>query len=1014
MTAKPAAVSSKNDPRPHLRPRLSLSIAIVWLAVAPTAAYAQASIAGVVRDTSGAVMPGVTVEAASPALIEKIRSVVTDGTGQYRVVDLRPGTYDVTFTLPGFNTIKREGIELSGNFTATVNAEMRVGALEETVTVTGESPIVDVQSTRQQQTIDRDIITAIPTGRSFQSLATLIPAMVSQGGMQGGSQDVGGDRGPWSSSDRFIVHGGLVTDSRLLVEGLGVASASAGGASGTYYLPPVGTSQEIVISTSGGMGEAETGGVVVNIIPREGGNTIRGSFFVTGANDSMQSDNYSQALKDKGLKAPNRVQKLWEVNPAFGGPVFKDKLWYFLSGRSTGAYNYIAGLFYNLNAGNPAAWTYVPDPSRQAVDHAWAWSAAARLTWQATPRNKFNVFVDEQKRCVLCPGAQNGVQGISSPEATGSNNGYPNRVQQLTWSSPMTNRMLMEAGIGTYFLGFNWAVAPPMLLNLIGVNEQAGAIPGLNYRGLNRGHSWHWVYNWRASVSYVTGAHNTKIGYQGNFYDVTSKSQPFRHEYASLGLSSFRFNNGVPNQLTQAVRPVDSVSHLKVAALYAQDQWTVRRLTLQGSVRYDNFSSYFLDQQLGPTTFVPDPFVFPGQEGVNFNDVSVRGGAVYDLFGTGKTAVKIHLGQYMQGQESSNATSFGSALNPITRLAASTNRSWNDANRNYFPDCNLSSPTANGECGAMANQNFAKNVFSLTYDPEATHGWGVRPYSWEFATSIQHELLPRVALDVGYFRRWFGNFSTTDNLATAPSDYTLFQLPVPVDSRLPDSGGTVTVANINPDKFGQVREVMTTAGKYGKQTSSWSGMDFAITVRPQGGLFLQSGLSVGRTLSDNCEVIEKLPEIAIASNTPFEFCRAVSPFLPQVKSLWTYTIPRIDLQVSGTFQNKPGPEIQANYNAPNAVVAPALGRNLSGGAANMTVNLLPPLSTFGDRINQIDFRVAKILRFGKTRTQVTFDVFNALNSDVVQTQNNTFGPAWQTPTLIMTARLAKVSAQFDF
>src|SRR6266571_6853445 len=153
------------------------ALVLLW----PTAAHAQASLAGVVKDASGGVLPGVTVEAASPALIEKVRSVVTDDTGQYRIVDLRPGTYSVTFTLPGFSTVKREGIEITGTFVATVNGDLKVGALEETITVTGETPVVDVQSVKVQQTVSKDILAAIPSSRSGGGIQALIPGMSATG-----------------------------------------------------------------------------------------------------------------------------------------------------------------------------------------------------------------------------------------------------------------------------------------------------------------------------------------------------------------------------------------------------------------------------------------------------------------------------------------------------------------------------------------------------------------------------------------------------------------------------------------------------------------------------------------------------------------------------------------------------------------------------------------------------------------------------------------------------------------
>jgi hypothetical protein len=183
---------------------------LIGLVLVPAAARAQGSIAGVVKDASGAVLPGVTVEAASPALIEKTRSVVTDGTGQYKIVDLRPGPYTVTFTLSGFSTFKRDGIELTGSFTATVNADLRVGQLAETITVTGESPIVDVQNATQQRVLTKDVLDTIPSGRSPTSFAILVPGMT-------GTNDIGGSNNLNLTS--LSVHGGRNISQRVMIDG---------------------------------------------------------------------------------------------------------------------------------------------------------------------------------------------------------------------------------------------------------------------------------------------------------------------------------------------------------------------------------------------------------------------------------------------------------------------------------------------------------------------------------------------------------------------------------------------------------------------------------------------------------------------------------------------------------------------------------------------------------------------------------------------------------------------------
>ena len=283
---------------PTQRSRGALVVALVSLLL-PSAAYAQAAITGVVRDASGAVLPGATVEAASPVLIEKVRSVVTDATGQYRIVDLRPGIYSVTFSLPGFTTVKREGIELSGSFVATVNADLRVGALEETITVTGESPIVDVQSTRSQQIIDKDVLAAIPSSRNVIGIQAIIPGMSTAG-------DDGGIAGTMQGGAATI-HGGRANDSRIYADGINMGWAGSSGGGG--QMPQVAASQEVVMTISGGLAEAETSGLVFNAVPREGANTFTGQFNFNGSNDSLQGSNYTEALQDCRPAGPVRADQ---------------------------------------------------------------------------------------------------------------------------------------------------------------------------------------------------------------------------------------------------------------------------------------------------------------------------------------------------------------------------------------------------------------------------------------------------------------------------------------------------------------------------------------------------------------------------------------------------------------------------------------------------------------------------------------------------------------------------------
>jgi hypothetical protein len=495
---------------------------------------------------------------------------------------------------------------------------------------------------------------------------------------------------------------------------------------------------------------------------------------------------------------------------------------------------------------------------------------------------------------------------------------------------------------------------------------------------------------------------------------------------------SFRFNNGVPNQLTMRALPFRIIVDMDADhGLYVQDKWTVKRFTLTGGLRYDYFHDSFPETTLGPGSFAPTRnIVFPAADGVRWHDLEPRSGLAVDVFGNGKTAAKISLNKYLAVQPLTSAnTPFGDGLAPAGRIVATVNRAWTDSNRNFVPDCNLLSTVANGECGAMSDPNFGGTRVDTVFDPATLSGWGRRYANWQFGAGVQHELMPRVSVDFGYYRTWFENFLATDNRAANPSDFDAFSITVPVDPRLPGGGG-YTVAglyDLKPTSFGRAADnYLTFADNYGTQISHVDGFDVSVNARPRSGVLLQGGINFQRRITDNCEIVAKLPEILLGSGgrlvnlgeandnawLPVSSCHQQSPFRRQLKFIATYTVPRIDVQVSTSVQSLPGPQIWANYTATNAVVAPSLGRNLSG-ASNIVVNIVQPGTIYGDRLNQIDLRFAKMLKYGGNRVTAGFDVYNILNTNPVVRYTNAYA-TWQRPQEILAARFAKVVFQFDF
>src|SRR4051794_20334781 len=416
--------------REHV-PTIRGAFVVLGLLLIPAAAHAQSTFTGVVKDTSGAVLPGVTVEAASPVLIEKMRSGITDSTGSYRIVDLRPGVYTLTFTLPGFSTIKREGLELPANFTMTVNSDLRVGALEETVTVAGTSPTVDVQTTTRSQVLSRDALDAIPTGRTIQGMGQLIT------GVSLNIPDVGGSRA--MQQTYMSTHGLGASQTTVLVDGLLVNGLDGDGAVQNYFNSSM--SQEMVYTTSGASADVSGGGVRLNMIPRDGGNRFSGTVFSGYQNLSFQSDNLTSDLKSRGLKTPDGIDKLWNIEGSLGGPIKKDKMWFFGSARAF----HLNTLPADALVGIPgtALPNRAPTPSSErGVDPQKINSYQARIVWQISDKTKLSAYNDR----LLKDRGSDMIAGVDPVTGSGVWKSPIYTTGAIKVSSTVTSHLLLEGG----------------------------------------------------------------------------------------------------------------------------------------------------------------------------------------------------------------------------------------------------------------------------------------------------------------------------------------------------------------------------------------------------------------------------------------------------------------------------------------------------------------------------------------------------------------------------------------
>ncbi len=352
----------------------------------------------------------------------------------------------------------------------------------------------------------------------------------------------------------------------------------------------------------------------------------------------------------------------------------------------------------------------------------------------------------------------------------------------------------------------------------------------------------------------MTGTHALKIG----FNHLSGANLNANRTVDSA--TSYRFNNAIPNLITEYATPNARHSHLTEGAVFAQDKWTISRLTINAGLRFDYYYTHFPEQVLGPGPLVPNRNItFAATDWYQWKNISPRLGAAYDLFGNGRTAIKGSASRFTLAVDPTTG-------NPYFNLANFVTRSWSDADRDYVPDCNLLDPQTNGECGTISDLRFGGLLPSTTTDPDTLQGWGKRPGDWQFSVGVQHELAPRVGIDVAYFRRSFFNFMVVQNRAVQPSDYSPFSITAPKDPRLPDGGGYVVggLFDLNPNKVGAVDNFVTFADNLGGQSEVFNGMDFTINARPRDGVLLQGGVSTGRSVTDNCNIVRQYPQLGDA------------------------------------------------------------------------------------------------------------------------------------------------------
>jgi len=983
-----------------------LCLVVGMLLCMPTLARAQANsgISGVVTDSTGGVLPGVTVEVSSPVLIEGSRVAVTDGSGRYNATQLESGTYSVTFTLPGFSVVLREGVELTADFTAPINAQLAVGSLEETVTVTGATPTVDVQNVRTQNTLSRETLDVIPNAQTLASIASLTLGVKMVGVVQ---QDVGGNQGEMGS---VSVHNNRSNDQKISMEGMNTNN-SMGTNGGNFHAGQhynMEAMQEVTLAHSGMGADTETGGAQINYIPKDGGNNFSATARATYINTSFQSENLSPELISRGATTPPSVKRVYDMGGSVGGPLKRDSLWFYTSHRWWGDQTYQPGAFFNKTQGTMF---YTPDESRPAWIENYNQDNSGRLTWQASSKDKIAYYGNYGNQCIcyLAVGA------VIAPEASFHNHLPENHLSQVTWNRVQSSRLLFEGGFtflhnpfgfwheergetpGTGRQGVTYDHIP--ILELAGTKlfnaRSSGGLPYNDYDGPGGGLSPAGQENGRFSVSYVTGSHAFKAGFSTSHGRVDQNGR--NNVVPGFGPARYFTYGGTPILVEQFAHPKLARVDFRNSGIYAQDMWTINKVTLNIGVRYDMFDGWSPAQTTPGGVFVPAFSALKKSDTPTWRDISPRLGVAYDLTGDGKTALKFSTGRYVAGAGAGTVQ----PTNPVLSIASSVTRSWGDANGDRIPQ--------ESEMGPLSNVLFGTPQPTRSFnDDMMTKN---RQYTWQISAGVEREINANMGVSLTYFRTMHYNQTVNDNTKVTSADYSPYSILAPAG--VPVVGGTTIsgLYNVNPDKYGQIFNDVRNQGDYGTRSEVFNGVDMETRLRLDNGTMLQGGVSFGQTKDNNCFTVDSPQQLY--------HCQVTVPWWAgngQIKFAGSYPLP-YGIELSGVYQNLPGVPILANVIFfPGDIVG--LGRTLSG--PNVTIPVIEPNTQYEDRINQVDFRMAKVFRGDFGRFRLTFDLYNMFNTNTVQQRNNSYGPAaaggagWGTPTRILSGRLIKWYVQYSF
>ncbi|PWU05124.1 MAG: hypothetical protein C5B51_15395 [Terriglobia bacterium] len=1014
------------------------------LAALSPCARAQSTISGQTKDSSGAVMAGVVVEAASPALIERSRTVITNGEGRYAIVDIRPGTYTVTFNKPGFSLVKQQ-VEVPANVTVPMDATMQVGSVGQTVEVQAQVATVDIENVAHPEVLTRADMDALPTARNMQSIGSYVPGVHLNQPDVGGSQQI--------EQTYMSTHGNPAGRDIYLLDGMRVNTLQNDGLIQIYI--DNGLIQESTYQTSNVTAEVGGGGVYTNLVPKDGGNDLHGQLFLAYVPSQFVGNNINRSLTARGLTGQSAVNRLEDFNGSLGGPIIKNKLWFLVGGRKQLSFIQSAGSFY-------------PD-GRPGIERSYIYTGDARLTYQINSKHKVSAmwirdWKTKENDVVTGAGGYSDINpDISSLER------MPKMyyIFQTRWTGTVTPRLILQSGLSFTKLDYNilyhagvakTPFTPDWYANAaeLDVTRLTRSIAGSvnTYAKYER-----WVY--AASGAYVTGSHQIKFGLTDDW------GINYLNNIAN-GDAYYQYSNGVPLQIVAYNTPTYQKFRLKSdLGIYAVDTWHFKRLAITAGLRWEYLNNY-IEHQTAPAGRFVGARDFPQVDcgtvkGLScFKNFSPRLGVVYDLFGNHKTALKAGIGKYNTPIVTSNLNAFN-PMYTATQAIAWLNRPTTACETpapGIAPGC---IPAGSGfgdrDVGPNPNPRFGL-LNNITQNPNFR-----REYQWQYSLGIQQELMRGVTLNFNWNRTSDYEQPLVLNYAVPFSGWTPYQIANPLD------GTPITVYNLQPAYFGLTPVLYQTNAPRSLRHNTYNGFETSGVARLPHRAFIFAGWTIEKQTDTACDINTNSSGTALNDPNSLRFCDwsgslqqglgkiSGVPFRSEFK-LQTNVPIKWGLEVNASiysdpvFSNNFATPIASSTTTPPLPLTVYAGQNQGFKTVNWTISpttrypadcncpspgglvdpdlkqgsetiqLIAPGSRLTPQLTQFDIGARRTFRIHEKYTLVPeMQIFNVINASTVLTETQTLGTTIKpfvaggpggTPSVILNPRMLRLNLQFKF